>query len=258
MSGRWWGVLRSLVIYYARPGRARRLREHYAGLIEPGGVAFDIGAHVGSRTRAFRALGATVVAVEPQPVLADVLERIFQRDSRVTVDRRAVGSSPGTITLHVCATNPTVSTTSAEWAQRAPHEPGWRGVSFSEQIMVEQTTLDALIAAHGDPTFVKIDVEGAEDEVLAGVSTPLRALSIEFLPADRDVAFRSIMRLEFLAREAGGRYEYNVSLGEELRFVMPDRWWTVDELNAYLAEIPADGPSGDIYARLVADEVAET
>jgi hypothetical protein len=58
------------------------------------------------------------------------------------------------------------------------------------------------------------------------------------------------MRLEHLAAEAGTSYSYNFSLGEELRLVMPDRWWNAGELLEYLREIPDDGPSGDVYARL--------
>jgi hypothetical protein len=77
------------------------------------------------------------------------------------------------------------------------------------------------------------------------------ALSCEFLPADRDVAFHAVIRLEHLAARFGVEYEYNFVLGESLRLVLPNRWWSAAELNEYLSEIPGDGPSGDIYARLI-------
>jgi FkbM family methyltransferase len=246
-------LLRSLAIYYGRPGRLRRLKEHYAPFVPPGGLAFDAGAHVGNRSRAFRALGARVVAIEPQPGLVRFLRRIFRTaidSGGVFVEERALGAEETEVELHLAPGNLTVATTSEDWATHAVEHPGWEQVMFTASITVRQTTLDALIRHYGVPDFVKIDVEGSEDTVLAGLSRPLPAVSYEFLPADRDVAYHATLRLEHLAAENGVTYEYNFSLGEELRLVMTDRWWNVAELQNYLSEIPDDGPSGDIYARL--------
>lgn len=66
---RGWGLLRSLVIYYGLPGRARRDRDFYRQFVQPGALVFDVGAHVGNRLRVLRQLGARVVAVKPQPLL---------------------------------------------------------------------------------------------------------------------------------------------------------------------------------------------
>ena len=52
------GLARSLVIYRARPWRAAALARFYRGLVGPGDLAFDIGAHVGNRSRALVAAGA--------------------------------------------------------------------------------------------------------------------------------------------------------------------------------------------------------
>lgn len=63
------GLLRSLVTYW-RPGRQRGLRRMYRPLVQPGDLVFDVGAHLGDRAAAFAALGARVVALEPQPQVA--------------------------------------------------------------------------------------------------------------------------------------------------------------------------------------------
>ena len=75
-----WGIGRSLAIYHGIPGRRARLTRFYRQFLDPGDVAFDIGAHVGSRVRAWRRLGVRVIAVEPQPDCLRVLRVLYGRD----------------------------------------------------------------------------------------------------------------------------------------------------------------------------------
>ena len=58
--------------------------------------------------------------------------------------------------------NPTVSTASNAFIHAAQDAPGWEGQHWDKSIRVPMTTLDALIATHGVPAFIKIDVEGFE------------------------------------------------------------------------------------------------
>jgi hypothetical protein len=75
---------------------------------------------------------------------------------------------------------------------------------------VEVTTLDELIAVHGALAFRKIDVEGFETDVLAGLTRPLRALSFEYLPPAHDAALAALALVERLGAAAGG-YLHNYS-----------------------------------------------
>ncbi|MBS4083545.1 MAG: FkbM family methyltransferase [Rhizobiales bacterium] len=237
-------ILRSLRIYYGDRGRNRKMDAMYARFLKAGDLAFDVGSHVGDRAGSFLRLGAKVVAVEPQPALGSVLKLFYGRNPNFTLVRAAIGGHEGEIELRLNTRNPTVATASEDFIKSADAAPGWEGQSWDDRIKVPLTTLDALIARHGKPAFVKIDVEGFEDEVLSGLSAPLPALSIEFTTIQRNVALTAIKRLAGTAP-----YRFNAALGESQVFAHP-RPLSAEEMCRWISELPMEANSGDIYAAL--------
>ena len=238
------GLARSLVIYHAIPWRQRRLRQLYQTFLHSGALAFDVGAHVGNRTRALAALGCRVIALEPQPDVASILRRMFSRQPLVTVVEAAVTDRAGRIALAVSDRHPTVTTSAETWRRARAKEQGFEGVMWDRQVDVEATTLDALIARFGVPAFVKIDVEGAEDAVIAGLSSAVPVLSFEYLPGALDEVAAVIDRLTGL-----GDYRFNWSPGETYRMAA-DAWCDGPALVAALRQPANQRGSGDVYARL--------
>lgn len=240
------GLARSLLVYHAIPGRQRRLRRLYRQFVARGDLVFDLGAHVGNRTRAFRALGCRVVALEPQPNCARVLRTLFRGAGGITVVESAVGASAGRVRLTVNERHPTLSTAADAWLEERRRDPRFANIRWDHAVTVASTTLDDLIERFGQPAFVKVDVEGGEPEVLAGLGTPLASLSFEYLPGARASVRACVARLAAL-----GRYVYNWSPGES--FELAGRTWlTGDQLEAALSTAETQRSSGDVYARLEA------
>lgn len=235
---------RSLRIYHGDRAREAAMDRLYGAFLRPGDLAFDIGAHVGDRVSSFRRLGARVVALEPQPGPARVIRLIHRRDPLVTLLEAACGDHEGSITLRINSANPTVSTASAAFINAAAGARGWEGQAWDREIVVPCTTLDKLIARHGLPRLLKIDVEGFEAHVLAGLTKRVPVISFEFTTIQRDVAEACLVLLETL-----GPYRFNVAIGESQRLEF-DEPASAEAMGRYLRDLPHSANSGDVYAVL--------
>jgi FkbM family methyltransferase len=242
------GVMRSLRIYYGNAQRRTSMDELYGQFVRAGDLVFDIGAHVGDRIGAFRRLGARVVAVEPQPAPMQALRLLYGRDGAVSLEPVAIGARAGQVELYVNLDNPTVSSCSKTLVQAAATAPGWSGERWEKSISVPMTTLDQLSARHGAPAFIKIDVEGFEAEALAGLSRPVPALSFEFTTIQREIGEAALRRCV----EIGFTY-FNAALGESQQFVHAD-WLDADQMARWIAALPFEANSGDVYAKFSAAE----
>jgi len=157
------------------PGTGDALRR----LVQPGMVVADVGANIGLLTliMAWSAgPSGQVIAFEPEAVPRSNLEKMKHLNglSWVEVRDQAVGETPGRLTFHVSDIIGHSSLYALPETENA------------REVQVEVVRLDD-VAPEGRMDVVKIDVEGAELDVLAGMSglilrNPDLAIVAEFGP----------------------------------------------------------------------------
>jgi FkbM family methyltransferase len=147
---------------------AQNLEDYHLSLAfagQPTGTYIDIGGGhpvAGSVSFWFYERGWQGVVVEPQEALAALHRRVRPRD---TVVSNLIGRESGNATLFVVDRLHALTTTVEAYADNAKNfGAGVRPVTMPV------TTLADLCASHGVSTidFLKIDVEGAEADVIAG------------------------------------------------------------------------------------------
>jgi FkbM family methyltransferase len=153
-------------------------------LIKPGNVVFDVGANLGILTLLFSkivGLSGQVHAFEPNPNVMTHLRSAVARKSatNVILNETALGRMHGVIMLKTPESN-----------QGEGSITKWRDAAHIPQTNVPLMRLDDYVLEHGlnRIDFLKIDVEGAEIEVLLGAQSVLKNLQpkvIVFEDSDR-------------------------------------------------------------------------
>ncbi len=134
--------------------------------LSPRAVIIDIGAHIGifSVLAAYSVPESTVLCFEPLPENFEMLKKniaLNHMEPRVRAFKLAVSGSNAPREFHF-------------FTERVGSSLFFiPGQTATRTISVQCTTLDKILAAHGNRCdFLKIDCEGAEHEILCAVSNP--------------------------------------------------------------------------------------
>jgi FkbM family methyltransferase len=219
-----------------------RMLEFYRTMINPGDLVFDIGANFGNRSKVFAEIGARVTAFEPQKSCADYLKAYFYREKNVQVESVALGEHPSTATMTI-SKNSVLSTLSNDYIERSVNSGRFPRDEWQGSQIVKIETLDNYIGKFGTPSFVKIDVEGFEYEVLKGLSSPISLISFEFASENSETVLRCVEKLQSLA-------DYNYQFSPDESFVLKrEDWCSYREIVSQIQSFKGL-EWGDIYCSL--------
>ena len=187
----------------------RRIRYHdVKKFLNTNDLFFDVGAHLGDKSKELIKNKINVVMIEPQPECLKELKKLYSENPFVTIIPMGLGRSKQKLEMSINSKQPVISTFAEHWKTGRFSDSVW-----DKKITVDITTLDELIKKFGDPKFIKIDVEGFEHEVLLGLTKKSGIISFEFASEFIENAYKSIDYLISL-----GYSEFNYSLGERRKF----------------------------------------
>ena len=138
------------------------------GQLQPGDLAIDCGANVGEISARLLATGADVVAFDPDPLAFEQLRQRFADQQRYQLHNAAVGCTEAEVVLMRAAN---FDGNEGNASQKSTVITGARNIGEAgERVTVRQIDFVAflrdLIAARGPVAFLKIDIEGAELDLL--------------------------------------------------------------------------------------------
>lgn len=220
-----------------------KYEQFYSQFITKGDMVFDIGAHKGHRTGIFLALGAKVVAVEPQKDCYKYLQ--FKYGKSIRLENCGIGGKEGIQEMFINNAS-SLSTFSKEWVEEAK-SGRFSDTKWIDKKWIEIKTLDVLIEKYGTPKFCKIDVETYEYEVLKGLSSNIEFISFEFMmPESFDIlknCLNHIIKLDLSA-------EFNYCISDNLKLELK-HWIGSDRIDDFLNEkIFSSSSWGDIYIKM--------
>lgn len=179
-------------------------------------LVFDIGANQGYSAAIFLELGAKVICVEPDTRNYKALKARFHQHPEIHIVPQAVSKQVGEATFYQIQAGSALNTLNEKWKTilENPQNNRWKkAFNFERQSTVATTTLDELIRQFGRPNFIKIDVEGFEQQVMEGLSSTVPVLCFEAnLPEFRAETIACLTHLAQLNEQA----IFNYSIGKAL------------------------------------------
>jgi FkbM family methyltransferase len=245
-----WELRRLRQVFRGETPQQAEERRFYASIIPRetnGGCIVDVGGNTGSKAELFRQFARRVIVIEPDPASAETLRQRFRWRKAVTIRECAVTDHPGNVIFYQFTPGSAYNTADATWVAAMTDGSNHQHMTLARprEIRVNAITLSQIVAEYAPITYVKIDVEGHEEQALSTLDHPVPLVSMEFnLPHMSQALTSCVERLERL-----GLYDFNAAITE------PPRKFALEWLSGadVVAAIRASGWGyAEVYARLKA------
>lgn len=165
---------------------------------------FDVGSNNGDYSLLFNQIypGAKIFAFEPNPYLTKIAIKKIKEFQNVKIIQKAVGNLNSSTTLNIDQNSSL--TTSLAIANKNSTTYKIKKFLYGNELKklttIKIIKLDSFIKNNNSPDFVKIDVEGFEEEVLKGLTNNLKNIKLIMIEFHFDKLYkkystRSIHRL---------------------------------------------------------------
>jgi len=215
----------------------------YSEFINSGALCFDIGANVGFKTNVFLKIKARVVALEPQKECIKLLSAKF--GSKAVILQKGAGAKNEIKEFYI-SNNSELSSFNDKWVGDL-NDGRFTGSVVQNVEKVEVVTLDSLIDIYGRPDFIKIDVEGYENEVLKGLNRSFGCLAFEYTVPEK---LNEISEGLKIMNDKYSNLMCNYAVGNYVNsFVLPAWISITDMMELVKKQEFANTFAGDIYIK---------
>jgi FkbM family methyltransferase len=185
---------------------------------------FDIGSNIGKWALANIDTCDKIVSIEASPYTFERLANHCKHD-RIILLNYAVCNNDGKDITFYHADADVLSTINKEWL--TSESSRFHNYTFTE-IVCKTITIDQLIAEHGKPELIKIDVEGGEYECITSLTQKVDVLCFEWASEVNDITFKCLDYLTTL-----GFTECYVQFGDEYTY-RPTEYGSLDSAKQQL------------------------
>jgi FkbM family methyltransferase len=178
-------------------------------------ILYDVGANEGKYTDINLNKFDKYILVEANPSLAEKLRQKYKTNPEIHIVE-AIASNKETETFYISNAD-TISTSDIEWIQQSRFSNNylWKPVDGLQTV-----SLDRLISIYGEPTLLKIDVEGYEYNVLQSLTKKVKLLCFEWAEEKKK---EILLSLEYLRNQNYTRF--HVQMEDKYDYVVNDSDW---------------------------------
>jgi FkbM family methyltransferase len=150
---------------------------------------FDIGANIGNWSLSNINNCDKIIAIEASPLTYSKLIQNCNRFNKITPLNYAVCNNYGNDIIFYECSSDTLSTINKDWLTNSKSR--FYNYKYRE-IIVKSITIDDLINKYGNPSLIKIDVEGGEYECIKSLTKKVDLLCFEWASEVNDITFNCL------------------------------------------------------------------